>query len=424
MGRRKRLVSSSSSNPQQNNNRQPQQNNNPQQQSPDPPIAPPKWGFIFKLSLFSIPYFYLIFFRFSIDSELRRSIIINAGLSLAGFFVTVRMIPVVSKLLLKRGIYGYDINKKGTPSGKVKVPESLGIVVVTVFSVVVILSQSSNFTANSNRHAVYDTALECISFMTFLGFVDDVLDIPWRVKLVVPSIAALPLLMSYAGHTTIVIPKPLVPHIGIEILDLGWIYKLYMWLLAIFCTNSINIHAGLNGLEVGQTVVITYAILIHNIMQIGALTDPEYKLPHVFSIHLVQPLLATSLALFSYNWYPASVFVGDTYTFFAGMTMAVAGISGHFSETLLIFFLPQVLNFLLSLPQLSGYIPCPRHRLPRFDDQTGLLTGTNDGTLVNFFLRNLGPKSEKSLCIYLLVFQGIACGFGFLLRHFLAGWYK
>jgi UDP-N-acetylglucosamine--dolichyl-phosphate N-acetylglucosaminephosphotransferase len=40
-------------------------------------------------------------------------------------------------------------------------------------------------------------------------------------KLVLPSIAALPLLMAYAGHTTIVIPKPLVPHIGLEILDLG-----------------------------------------------------------------------------------------------------------------------------------------------------------------------------------------------------------
>ncbi|KAL6555933.1 hypothetical protein OROGR_005221 [Orobanche gracilis] len=386
MGRRRNIrntiaVSSSSSNP--------QQNNNPPQQSSDPPIAPPKW-------------------------ELRRSIIINAVLSLAGFFVTVRMIPVVSRYVLKAGISGYDINKKGTPHGNVKVPESLGLAVAPAFVVVVILFQYFNFPADSNRHAGYTTALVCVFFMTMLGFVDDVLDIPWRVKLVLPSIAALPLLMEYAGHTTIVIPKPLVPHIGIEILDLGWIYKLYMWLLTVFCTNSINIHAGLNGLEVGQTVVIAYAILIHNIMQIGASIDPEYKLTHVFSIHLVQPLLATSLALFSYNWYPSSVFVGDTYTYFAGMTIAVVGILGHFSETLLIFFLPQ----------LSGYIPCPRHRLPRFDPQTGLLTGTKDGTLVNFFLRTLGPKSEKSLCIYLLVFQGIACGFCFLLRYFLGGWYK
>ncbi|KAL6557441.1 hypothetical protein OROMI_017791 [Orobanche minor] len=420
MGRRRnRRVSSSSS------SSNPQQNNNPPQQSLDPPIAPPKWGFLCKLSLFSIPYFYLIFFHFSIDSELRRSTIINAGLSLAGFFVTVRMIPVVSRRVLKRGISGHDINKKGTPHGNVKVPESLGLVVAAVFLVVVILFQYFNFTADSNRHGEYYAAFLCVCFMTFLGFVDDVLDIPWRNrKIVLPSIAALALLMAYAGHTTIVIPKPLVPHIGIEILDLGWIYKLYMGLLAVFCTNSINIHAGLNGLEVGQTVVITYAILIHNIMQIGASIDPEYKLPHVFSIHLVQPLLATSLALFSYNWYPSSVFVGDTYTYFAGMTLAVVGILGHFSETLLIFFLPQVLNFLLSLPQLSGYIPCPRHRLPRFDPRTGLLTGTNDGTLINFFLRILGPKSEKSLCIYLLVFQGIACGFCFLLRYFLAGWYK
>ncbi|RXH81018.1 hypothetical protein DVH24_004932 [Malus domestica] len=224
-------------------------------------------------------------------------------------------------------------------------------------------------------------------------------------KLVLPSIAALPLLMAYAGHTTIVIPKPLVPYAGLEVLDLGWIYKLYMGLLAVFCTNSINIHAGLNGLEVGQTVVIAAAILIHNIMQIGASADSEYKMAHAFSIYLVQPLLATSLGLFAYNWYPSSAFVGDTYTYFAGMTMAVAGILGHFSETLLIFFAPQVLNFLLSVPQLAGIVPCPRHRLPRFDPETGLLTGTKDGTVVNLFLRQFGRMTEKSLCVSLLVFQ-------------------
>lgn len=43
-------------------------------------------------------------------------------------------------------------------------------------------------------------------------------------------------------------------------------------------------------------------ILIHNVMQIGASIDPEYQQAHAFSIYLVQPLLATSLALLSYNW--------------------------------------------------------------------------------------------------------------------------
>lgn len=43
--------------------------------------------------------------------------------------------------------------------------------------------------------------------------------------------------------------------------------------------------------------------------------------------------------------------------------------------------------------------------ISRFDTATGLLTGTKDGTLVNVYLRLFGPKSEKSLCIHLLVFQ-------------------
>lgn len=63
--------------------------------------------------------------------------------------------------------------------------------------------------------------------------------------------------------------------------------------------------------------------------------------------------------------YPAKVFVGDTFCYFSGMTFAVVGILGHFSKTMLLFFIPQVFNFLYSLPQLFKIIPCPRHRMPR-----------------------------------------------------------
>ncbi|KAH7667073.1 Glycosyl transferase family 4 protein [Dioscorea alata] len=391
----------------------------------DPPLRPPKLGLIVPASaLFFIPYFGFLYFYYDIEPSLRRSIAINAAMSLAGFVVVVRMIPVAAKYVSRRSLFGYDINKKGTPQGSIKVPESLGIVIGIVYLVIAIVFQHFNFTSDSNWLVEYNAALASICFMLLLGFVDDVLDIPWRIKLVLPSFAALPLLMAYAGHTTIIIPKPLIPYVGVAVLDLGWIYKLYMGLLAVFCTNAINIHAGLNGLEVGQTVVISAAILIHNLMQIGASGDPEFQQAHAFSIYLVQPLLTTSLALLSFNWYPSSVFVGDTYTYFAGMAMAVVGILGHFSETLLLFFLPQVLNFLYSCPQLFKIIPCPRHRLPRFDPQTGLLTGTKDGTLVNLFLRLFGRCTEKSLCIRLLVFQALSCVLCFWLRYVLAGWYK
>lgn len=40
-------------------------------------------------------------------------------------------------------------------------------------------------------------------------------------KIGLPFIAALPLLMAYSGHTSIIIPKPLVPYVGLSVLDLG-----------------------------------------------------------------------------------------------------------------------------------------------------------------------------------------------------------
>ncbi|KAJ8984594.1 hypothetical protein NQ317_006056 [Molorchus minor] len=71
--------------------------------------------------------------------------------------------------------------------------------------------------------------------------------------------------------------------------------------------------------------------------------------------------------------YPSKVFVGDTFCYFSGMTFAVVGILGHFSKTTLLFFIPQVFNFLYSSPQLFRFIPCPRHRLPKFNSKTDRL---------------------------------------------------
>lgn len=128
------------------------------------------------------------------------------------------------------------------------------------------------------------------------------------------------------------------------------------------------------------------------------------------------------------------MFVGDTFCYFAGMTFAVAGILGHFSKTLLLFFLPQVFNFLYSTPQLFKLVPCPRHRLPWPDEQTGLLhpsqyeTKDSDGqevkrdnmTLICLVLRVLGPLSEPVLVRILLGLQVLSCALGFFIRYGLA----
>jgi len=83
-----------------------------------------------------------------------------------------------------------------------------------------------------------------------LGFADDVLDLKWRHKLIVPTIATFPIIVAYNGLTVIVVPKMFRFLLGNHI-DLGLIYLFYMSMLAVFCTNAINIYAGINGIEVG-----------------------------------------------------------------------------------------------------------------------------------------------------------------------------
>ena len=154
------------------------------------------------------------------------------------------------------------------------------------------------------------------------------------------------------------------------------------------------------------------------------------------------------------------VFVGDTYCYFAGMVFAVVGILGHFSKTLLLLFLPQIFNFVYSVPQLFHLVPCPRHRLPKFNARTGLMEPsvvTFDGekplrplvgevmkilhklgllrveldsngrvkessnfTILNLWLVWRGPLREDRLAIEILAMQTTIGLLGLWIRHSLA----
>ena len=59
--------------------------------------------------------------------------------------------------------------------------------------------------------------------MVLLGIGDDLFDIRWRHKLLLPAIAAIPMLMVYYvdfGVTQVVVPTPLQPYLG-QLVNLG-----------------------------------------------------------------------------------------------------------------------------------------------------------------------------------------------------------
>mmetsp|Transcript_16062 Transcript_16062/g.18176 ORF Transcript_16062/g.18176 Transcript_16062/m.18176 type:complete len:440 (+) Transcript_16062:158-1477(+) len=374
--------------------------------------------------------------------------------SIVGYFATSRMIPLVGPKLLPK-LNGVDIGKRGLggkDDGK-KIPESLGIVSGCVFMISVGVIQA--IVARENDQLMeFNAGLSSICFAVLLGLCDDIIDIKWRYKLFIGAFMSLPLLVSYQGGTTILVPNfgPLRQvlnqnHImlesvignilGIEVdgdgklLDVGILYYVYMFVIIVFCTNSINIYAGINGLEVGQSIVAACSVSVVNLLELlwrGGSQDDILSgdgKNHLFSLMLMLPFISTSFALLKFNFYPAKVFVGDVYPYYAGMTLAVSAILGHFAKSLLLLMIPQLLNFLYSLPQLFHLVPIPRHRLPRVNLKTGYLetskVAPNDSrsnmTLLNVALRMFGPMHERTLCIVLLVFQLLCSVLGIFLRY-------
>ena len=144
--------------------------------------------------------------------------------------------------------------------------------------------------------------------MIFLGFADDVLDLRWRDKVFLPAIASLPLLMVYfanSNSTTIIIPNQLRSFLGSSSLNLGIFYYVYMGMLAVFCTNAINIYAGINGIEVGQSLVIAASVLVSNLLEFNG----PFRDNQIFSMYLIVPFIACTFPLFIYNRYPSRVFL-------------------------------------------------------------------------------------------------------------------
>ncbi|KAL4761982.1 UDP-N-acetylglucosamine--dolichyl-phosphate N-acetylglucosaminephosphotransferase [Aspergillus foveolatus] len=402
------------------------------------------------------------------------------------FAVTFSMIRWLGPVFIRAGLSGKDMAKPNRPV----IPETMGAVCAVVYLLVLIFFIPFAFykdivaatSGGGNRDVVlevhhvetgrslhrfpheklasYLSGLLSLQCIVILGIGDDLLDIRWRHKVLIPAFGAIPMLMVYFvdfGVTHVVVPVPLRPYLG-AFLDLGFLYYVYMAAVAIFCPNSINMLAGINGVEVAQSLVIAVLLMINDALYLITPSRHPATDSHLFSLYFLLPFVGVSLALLCHNWYPSKAFVGDTYCYFAGMVFAVVGILGHFSKTLLLLFIPQIFNFVYSVPQLFHIIPCPRHRLPKFNAKTGLVDASvtewnvppspllamalellhslrlarvrkneqgqivesSNLTILNLWLVWMGPMREDRLALSIIAVQAVCGLFGLFVRHCLA----
>ncbi|CAG9135277.1 unnamed protein product [Plutella xylostella] len=152
------------------------------------------------------------------------SILIVFVLSIVAYWFTDGLIPKLRDLFVKAGLFGVDLCK----TSKSKVPEAIGVVSGCVFLVTSFLFIPIAFGNGlmdrehfpHNEFAELLAALLSICCMLLLGFADDVLDLRWRYKLLLPTIASLPLLVVYYvnfNSTSFAVPIQLREWLGTSV---------------------------------------------------------------------------------------------------------------------------------------------------------------------------------------------------------------
>lgn len=183
----------------------------------------------------------------------------------------------------------------------------------------------------SNPEILYLFAGGLLAFL--LGFYDDVKQLGPAVKFGVQILAAL---AAYKGGIKIV-------HVGLPLLgsiDLGWasLPVTVFWVLLVI--NAINLIDGLDGLAAGVSffvcMVLLAVMLIH----------------HNYLVAVVLACLAGSLLGFLvYNFNPASIFMGDSGSYFLGYMLASLSIFGSMKSHAAFTFLISIIA--LGVPLLD-----------------------------------------------------------------------
>jgi UDP-N-acetylglucosamine--dolichyl-phosphate N-acetylglucosaminephosphotransferase len=261
--------------------------------------------------------------------------LVLAGLVLLfSFVLTVFLTKKWIKSANAAKLVGKDMNKPDYPS----IPRSGGLVVAIVicFSLLFyIFLKTFSLVGGTSLHVVEAFAISSTVLLAgFIGFIDDVLG--WKeglgqlqkILLTVPI--ALPLTVLYVDQTVIGLPF-------LGNVDLGLLYPLLIVPLGVIgSTNGFNLLAGYNGLEAGMGLVI-FAVFGFTGLLVG-------KLWIAFIAFIVYACL---LAFLAFNWYPAKVFPGNSFTYAIGALIATLAILGNMERIALWLFIPYFLEILL-----------------------------------------------------------------------------
>ena len=238
--------------------------------------------------------------------------------------------------------------------------------------------------------------LSAATAMFVLGLIDDLRGLDWRLRLVIQTLVAL-FVVSWGWRLTLFIDHP-------------WVTCAFSVVWIVGVVNSINLLDNMDGLAAGVTAIA--ALILAAVMLLAP--NPESHQPQLFVAGFLIVLVGAIGGFWIHNRPPATIFLGDSGSYFIGFCLAMATLMATFAGG--------------DLPRHAVLAPLCVLAVPIYDTVSVITIRLRQGRSPfkgdkNHFshrLVQLGMTPRQAVgTIYLLT---AACGLGALLLHQVNTW--
>lgn len=238
------------------------------------------------------------------------------------FAITLVTTPFAKWLSAKVGAIDYP---KDRGVHKKPMPRMGGVAIVLGFLITVLMVYFFDRSMSPKQFVGFIIGAVIIAV---LGMIDDMKDLPAKLKFCVQIVAAL--IVIFSGTQIQIVLWPVTATLQKLSIPITLV-----WIVGV--TNAVNLIDGLDGLAAGVTGIAALSLMVLCIMT-GTTT----------AVVLTAALAGACLGFLPRNFNPAEIFMGDTGSTFLGFVLAVTSILGVFKGYALLALVVSI--FCIGLP--------------------------------------------------------------------------
>jgi UDP-GlcNAc:undecaprenyl-phosphate GlcNAc-1-phosphate transferase len=251
----------------------------------------------------------------------------------AGFLLAIILTPLVKKIAARTGCLDIPNNPRKIHTKPMPLLGGLAVIAAFIILLVVYLA-----VIHPNMHIVplkfYIGIIIGALILAVGGFLDDKYNLPPKLAIIAPALATLSVVLSGIGVGITQLSNPFGPAIHLNFLFLGIPFSgIFVYLFIIGMTYTTKFLDGIDGLVSGITIIAALTLFFLSLTS-------RINQPITASLAII--LVGAFGGFLVFNFNPASIFLGEAGSTFAGFILATLSVllGGKIATAILVMGVP------------------------------------------------------------------------------------